>query len=158
MIMVNEESYQARRSGRPDRTARSGNPAREQSNVCDQHPGGCARNRCLEVFREPATAIEPGERPFNHPAPWQDLEAFGCVRSFYDFDLPLAHSAQFIAEFVAGIAAIGEDVTQPRTEVSDCPQHLRRAVAVLNVGRMHQQTPQVAEGVGDDVPFAALDL
>ena len=40
----------------------------------------------------------------------------------------------------------------------DGPQHIRRAVAVLNVGGVDHGEQQQAKGVGDDVALAAPDL
>ena len=70
--------------------------------------------------------------------------------------VPLPFSAA--RELVPGIAAVGEDVAQPGIERADRCEYARRAVAILDVGLVHEQADQIAFGVGDDVALAALDL
>jgi len=58
------------------------------------------------------------------------LEALGLVGALGDLDGPLAHAGQCGTELSAGIAAIGEDMAQPRISGADRGQHTRRPVAV----------------------------
>src|SRR5438874_13293528 len=62
------------------------------------------------------------------------------------------------SQLVAGVAAVGEDVAQPRVEVADLLEHEDRAIAVLHVGLVHHQPDHVARCVGHDVMLAALDF
>ena len=62
------------------------------------------------------------------------------------------------AQFLSGIATIGEDVAQPGIERADRSKDARGAIAVLNAGFVHDEPDQVAFGVGDDVTLAALDF
>ena len=49
-------------------------------------------------------------------------------------------------------------MAQPWIERADRSEHARGAIAILNVGLMHDQPDQIALRVGDDVALAALDL
>jgi site-specific DNA recombinase len=95
---------------------------------------------------------------FHDPASGQHLEPSRGVRALDDLHHPTAHAGQFTAQLVAGIAAIGEDMAQPRIQAAYRRKHLSRAIAVLNICRMHEQADQMPERVGHNVPFAALDL
>ena len=47
---------------------------------------------------------------------------------------------------------------QPRVFPADGFEHGGRAMTVLNIGGMDNQPDQVAQRIGDDMPFASLDL
>ena len=49
-------------------------------------------------------------------------------------------------------------MTQPWIKRADRRQNARRAIAILNIGFMHDETDEVSLGVGDDMPLAALDF
>ena len=40
----------------------------------------------FEVLGEPAASVKLSERPLDHPAPWQEQEAFGLVGPLDDLD------------------------------------------------------------------------
>jgi hypothetical protein len=61
-------------------------------------------------------------------------------------------------EFRPGIAAIGEDMTQPGKGMADCLEDAGSAITILDVGRMDVGTNEEAAGVGEDVALASLDL
>ena len=63
-----------------------------------------------------------------------------------------------VPELFPRIAAIGEDMAQPREAEADGLENIGCAVAVLNVGGMDEDEDQKSAGVGDDVPLATLDL
>ena len=124
----------------------------------DEEPGSCRGDGLLEVLGEASIAVEPCQRALDHPAARQHFKAFGGVGPFDDLDGPLADAAQSILEFVSGIAAIGEDVAQPREAFDDVAQDERRPVAVLDVGSVDHGVDEIALGVGEDVALAPLDL
>jgi hypothetical protein len=117
-----------------------------------------ARAGHLEVLGEPSAASEPAEGALDHPPSREQHEALGGIGSFDDFEAPLADPGQGVAQLVAGIAAIGEDVAQPRAQGPDRGQQIDGAVAVLDVGAVDPQAHQVSLRVGDDVAFAAVDF
>ena len=121
----------------------------------DVKPCGGAFDGVLEVLGEAAAAAEPCEGSFHHPAAGDDDEALGRVGSPDDFDCPVAFPGERVLQLVAGVAAIGEDVAQPRIERADGGEHGGRAVAVLDVGRMHHDADEVAVGIDEDMALAA---
>ena len=65
---------------------------------------------------------------------------------------------QGAAQFGSGVCAIGEQVAQPREAVTDGFEQLRRAVPILDLGAVHQQSDEQAESIGHDMALAPVDL
>lgn len=80
------------------------------------------------------------------------------VGSLNDLYRSLPDLAQRLANLVAGIAAIGEDVPEPVVTAYNLCQQELRTIAILHVGGMHHGVNQIALAVGHDVPLAPLDL
>ncbi len=57
-----------------------------------------------------------------------------------------------------GIGAIGEQVAQPWAGMAYGFQHGRRAVAVLGIGCMDDETEEHAGGIDDSMALATFDL
>ena len=112
----------------------------------------------LEVLGETTVAVQPSEGSFDDPSARENDEALGCIGALDDFDSPFADPAQRLPELVSGIAAIGEDMAQPREAADDFGQHQRRTIAVLDVSSVDHGVDQIAVGVSQDVALAALDL
>jgi hypothetical protein len=89
----------------------------------------------------------------------------GCVnahgnerlRTFDDFECPFPDFLQPLFELVARIAAISEDMKQPRPLVFDGFQEIGSAVAILNIGAVHHEADHQPERVDNDVALAALN-
>jgi hypothetical protein len=126
--------------------------------VGNERPGNGAGDARFEILCQPATATEPCESTFDDPSAGQDFEALRHVGTFDDFYRPFANALQSLAQFISGIATIGEDVAQPGIARADRSKDAWSAVAILNAGFMHDEPDQVALGVGDDVALAALDF
>ena len=109
----------------------------------DEYPRHGAFDGGFEVLGEPAAASEPSEGAFDHPAAGKEFKPFGDVGSLDDLDGPFSHLGQGVPQFVAGIAAIGEDVTQPWIERTDRGQDIDSTVAILDVGGMDQQANEI---------------
>jgi hypothetical protein len=77
-------------------------------------------------------------------------EAFGGARPFDDLDRPFADPAQRLPQLVTGIAAIGDDMAQPREALDDLGQYQRRTVTVLDVGGVDYGIDQITLGVGQN--------
>jgi hypothetical protein len=97
---------------------------------CDEEPGGSAFEGSLEVLGETAVPVEPSDCTLDNPPARQQLEALGGVGSFDDFERPSADFGECSAQFFPGIAAIGEDVAQPREAVSNAGEDIGCAVAI----------------------------
>lgn len=93
---------------------RSSHPAQHEADRRDKDPRLGAGDGCLEVLGEPATTPEPGESSLDDPSSRQDLETFGRVGALDDFDGPCAEIGQSLRQLFSGIAAVGEQVAQPR--------------------------------------------
>ncbi|SEJ75854.1 hypothetical protein SAMN04244575_06080, partial [Sinorhizobium meliloti] len=74
-----------------------------------------------------------------NPAARQDFKTFGLVGTFDDFECPFPDFLQPLFELVARIAAISEDMKQPRPPVFDGFQEIGSAVAILNIGAVHHE-------------------
>jgi hypothetical protein len=74
--------------------------------------------------------FDPGEGPLDDPAARRQHETFGNVRPLDDVDRPHAEWHEGLLEFLTRIAAIGEDVAQPREGASD-PDHDPPATDVI---------------------------
>jgi hypothetical protein len=63
-----------------------------------------------------------------------------------------------IAQFLPGIATIGEDMAEPREASAYCLEQINGAVAALDVGCMHENEDQKAGHIGGAVILATFDL
>jgi len=61
-------------------------------------------------------------------------------------------------EFRSLIAAICEELAQKRMQSEHCRQHQFAAVAILNIGGMHNRMQQQAYGIDEDMALLAFDL
>jgi len=90
----------------------------ECADVSDEHPSDGAGDRRFEILDEAATTSEPREGPLDNPTAGERLEAFGDVRTFDDPQRPRAFTFQRGARLVAGVTAVGEDMTQLKNPTS----------------------------------------
>jgi len=102
----------------------------QQLDRSEVDPGLAAIDCGLEVLSEPAVAVQPGEGSLDHPAPRQDMKAGGLIGSLDDLNAPFAAPGESRRQLVAGISAIGEDVTQPWEQVADRGQQGRCPIAI----------------------------
>jgi len=121
-------------------------------------PRGGAFDRFVPGFGEAATAAEPSKGSFNNPSARQHDKAFGDIGAFDDFDGPFAMADECLRQFGPGIAAVGEDVTQPGKAETKGLYDLGSAVPILDIGGMDQHEEQETQRIGNDVTLEALDL
>jgi hypothetical protein len=113
----------------------------------------------LEIAREAAAAADPGQRAFDDPSFWQDLETDGGVGTLDDVDDPGAGKRCGLRGFWALLATVREDAFDEREQAARALiEHQCDAVAVLNVGGMNGDAQQQAERVDQDVALATRDL
>ena len=98
-------------------------------------------------------------RFFDDPAFWQDDKAFRLIRALDDFDV---HACQYfrdgVAEHRALIAAIGVEFQQERIQAEHGRHDQCTAIAVLDIGGVHDGMDQQALRVDENMPLLALDL
>ena len=106
------------------------------------------------VADEAAVLDDPGERPFDDPAAWQDLEALRRGVAAYDLqgDVRLLLGP---VDQAPGIAAISEGMLYERVSGSRALQYALSPVAVLDIGAVDVDREQPTIGVGQDVALAA---
>lgn len=74
---------------------------------------------CHKIFRESAITVEPSAGALDTPAARQEFEALGVVRALDDLQGPGPDLGERCLQLRAGVAAVGEDVTQPRVSRTD---------------------------------------
>ena len=117
------------------------------------------RGVALEISREATEAADPGDRSFDDPSFWHDLEADCSVGSLDDVDHPGARSSSSGSRFRALVAAVGIDAFDKGKQAARATvEDQRNAVAILNVGGMNGDAQQEAERVDQDVPLATRNL
>ncbi len=115
--------------------------------------------QALPVLGQPAASVQPGDGALDDPALGQDGEALGRVRALHDLHLHLPRDlGQPGLELRACIAAIGIELEQERVGAKQGGHQQHAAVAVLDVGRMHDGVHQQALRVDEDVALLAPDL
>ena len=116
----------------------------------------------IEIFPilgEPSAPPEPCECSFHDPPLWQDDKAFGTIRAPDDFDIHLRHYfCHGAAKHRALITAIGVEFQQERIHSEHGRHDQRAAIAILNVGGVHDGVDQQALRIDENVPLLALDL
>ncbi len=73
-----------------------------------------------------------------------------------DLDRPAAGVEQRVLQLVAGVAAPGKHVPQPREAVAHGGRKPWRAIAIPHVRRGHPQAHRQADDVGQKMPLATL--
>ena len=124
----------------------------------DQEPGLGAGDGLLPVLGQSSASSEPGKGAFDDPSPRQEQEAFGAVGAIDDLQGPVAELGELPVELWAGVGGVSEEVAQPWKGSADRLGDHRCAVAILDAGGMDDEADQQAEGVGDDVTLAPVDL
>jgi hypothetical protein len=132
-----------------------------------QHePDGCeaqeSEGLAVEIFpilREPSASSEPSESSLGDPSPWQDDEGSRLIGALDDLDVDLSHDfLEGGAKQRALISAIGVELQQERKHAEHRRHDKFAAIAVLDVGRVHDGVDQQALRVDDNVTLLALDL
>jgi hypothetical protein len=106
------------------------------------------------VADEAAVLDDPGERPFDDPAAWQDLKALRRSVTAYDLEGDVRPLLGPVDQ-APGIAAIGEGMLYERVSGPGALQHALGPVAILDVGAVDMDGEQPTIGVGQDVALAA---
>ena len=132
---------------------------REQADVGDVDPGFCRlrwfRSKSLASLRHLPSHANVLSTTHLRGSTSKPLMASVTLD---DLQCELADLLHCSFQLRSRIAAIGEDMAQPRPAFEDRFQEVRRAVTVLDIGGMDDETHQQAERVDNDMALAALDL
>ena len=111
------------------------------------------------VLGQSSAAAEPSEGAFDDPALGQCDEPCGLIRSLDDLDVDARQNPFHRAlELRSLVAAVGIELDQERKAAEQARHQQRAAVAVLDVGGMHDGVHQQALRIDKDVALPALDL
>ena len=112
-----------------------------------------------QSFASLTAAVQPGDAAFDDPSFGQDDEALGVVRTFDDFQADAGQrSLHSRLKLRPLIAPIGVELQQKRMKAEQGRHQQDAAVAVLNVGGVHDGVHQQALRVDEDMAFLAVDL
>ena len=118
--------------------------------------GFTAGGQRFVVQAQPTVLAEPSKRPLDNPPFRQDHEPVE-VPAFDNLNGASALTTGPVHKRTR-IRPIGPDPSQPSKTPTHAFQHLRRPVAVLDIGRMHRHRQDQAERVYKDVTFTPFDL
>ena len=104
-----------------------------------------------------AIASQPRECALDYPAATQDLEPAILVGAFDDFQLDWQPD-KGAREFWPGIAAISENLFQPRIFSQSSLDQTSGTVAILNIRRNYLEREEVTLGVDEGVALNAFNF
>src|SRR5665213_63293 len=111
------------------------------------------------IFREPSASAEPCKCALHNPSFRQDDEALCLIRALDDLHVHPRHDFfDGATEQRALIAAVGVELKYERIQAEHRRHDQFAAVAILNVGGVHDGVDQQALRVDEDVTLLALDL
>lgn len=115
----------------------------------------------LVVLGKTAELVEPAEGAFDDPASREDRKPFLRVTAPDDLqtrggEAKASHHPAF--EFRAGVTRVGPDEFKFGEGLVDLIEHQRRAVTVLQAGRMNAHLKDQAVGIHQQMAFASHDL
>jgi len=132
-------------------------PAEHETDHGEIDESGGHGDEALEVFGEASAAADPCESALDDPALGKDPEGLP-VGASDDFEPPRPQRGDGLGGGFAGIGPVGHDTDQTRTFPGERFEQLRRAVAILEIGRMDDPMDDQALRVDEDVALLALDL
>lgn len=130
-------------------------PSEQQARHGRVDPGFTDGGELLKVTAEPSKGADPGESPFDDPAPGEQDEP-RLRGPLHDLQPPpISEVTEFLQ--VTGVTLVCPHQLEPREMSGHRLEYLPRPVAVLHVGRMDDHFEQLSERVYHDVPFASVD-
>ena len=132
----------------------------------EHHADRCPAEECegvsvqaLPVFGETSASVQPADRALDDPSLGQHSEAFGGVAALDDLDVHLPHGLeQALFELRALIASIGIEFQQKREQAEQAGHHQHAAIAVLDVGGVHDSVQQQSLCIDEEMALLAFDL
>lgn len=111
----------------------------------------------FEVAGQAPIAAEPRQRALDNPALGLNDKAMK-IAALDDLDHPGPGLGHGCGRAFTRVAAIGKDPLDEREQAPRLAQEQERAVAILDVGRVHDDVQQEAQRVDEDVALAARRL
>lgn len=111
----------------------------------------------LEVFGEPSTLVETGERALDDSALADYLEGLRFVAALDDVEEPVAEHGDLHDEYSC-VSAICRYAVQSGPVITLASEQEQAAVAILHGGGKHRHREHESEGVDEHVPYGAFDL
>lgn len=112
----------------------------------------------FEILGEAAAAADPGERAFDDPALRKNDEAMQLA-ALDDLESPGAGSTEGGGQLRSLVAGVGKDPFDEGEQAARATvEDQGRAIAILHVGRMHDDVQEEPERVDQNMPLATLDL
>ena len=121
---------------------RFGEASSQQPEMGDEEPCYFGCGRSFEVLGEAAASTEPGEGTFDDPAPRQELEALGALRSLDDFDGPRSAMGQCGDELIAAVNPVGKDMAKLGELEPQMFQQRYGSVDILDIGLVYAHGEQ----------------
>ncbi len=112
------------------------------------------------IFGEAAVIGKPAEGSLHNPAFGQDLEGVESL-AFDDFQPQTAARQQPfepLAERIAGVASIDPNQTQPTKGGRQLLQHQAGAIAILDVGGVHDHRQNQTQRINQEMALSSHDL
>ena len=98
-----------------------------------------------DQLSQPAAAIEPSDGAFDDPAFVQDHKSADPIGTFDDFNVEMRENfCKRFRKLRSLISAIGEECLQEGKHPKQGPDDENAAVAILDIGRMHDGVEQQA--------------
>jgi hypothetical protein len=111
----------------------------------------------FEVAGQATVAADPSDGSLNNPALRQHDKSVP-VAAAHDLDLPGAGAGHGSRHLRSLIASVADDALDKGEQAPRLAQQRFSAIAILHVGRMHNDTKQQAQRIGQDMTLAPDDL
>lgn len=114
--------------------------------------------QAFPILAQSATAVQPSDCALDEPALGQHHELSGVTAPYYLHVHLAADPLQTLSEVRPLISAVGIELQQKRIQSEQAGHQQHAAVAVLDIGGMHDSCHQQALRIDKEVPLLALDL
>ena len=134
----------------------AGDPLHHEPARGQLRPRHRTRQGSLDILRQAAAAPHPGKAPLHDPATAQNRKPLCLLGLLHNFHQPgNPRISQHPFQLRSRIAAVREQLLDPRGLLKHLQDHRRRTVAVPDIGLMHIQHDRRAFNVNRDMPLAA---
>ena len=133
--------------------------SQHEADRCEAEEGESLSVEALPILGQASASVQPGDRPFDDPSLRQDGKALGFVGALDDLDVdPAQYTLQCRLKDRPLVAAVGVELQEEWVEAKQSRHDEDAAVAVLDVGCMHERVQEQALRVYQQMALLALDL